>query len=360
MDLEDARQRPKSQLLHRLRLLGVAGFTLASGGDWAGEPGGRLAETWKLKWSPDFDSGCIEAARYGPTLAEAAAAAVTERLAEAQASAETAAGLLIDAALAGLVALAADLFERLATLVRADADFFAVTKVLGRLLYLYRYDAVLAVQGQAGLGELLRETYHRGLWLLETLGQVAGRDGELLGGVRALVDVFMRCGNVLRLDRDALVGGLSRVEEDRGQLPVLRGAAVGARWTLQALDAEQVQRDLLHFREPERLGDFLIGLFALAREAVQRHPELLDRLDSLLRGYGDDEFLSALPSLRLAFTYFTPREKHQIGLTLREAFGLTATAAPARLEVTPQAAAAVLAFEGRLFAELGRYGLRGG
>jgi hypothetical protein len=83
-------------------------------------------------------------------------------------------------------------------------------------------------------------------------------------------------------------------------------------------------------------------------------------IHDLLIGYSDEDFLTALPALRLAFTYFTPREKHHLALTLREALGLRDAPALAALAVSDETAARALAFEGRLFATLEKYGVRGG
>ena len=60
------------------------------------------------------------------------------------------------------------------------------------------------------------------------------------------------------------------------------------------------------------LGDFLIGFFSLAREAAQRDSRLLDRLNDLIMGLNEEQFWEVLPGLRLAFTFFTPREKHNL------------------------------------------------
>jgi hypothetical protein len=114
------------------------------------------------------------------------------------------------------------------------------------------------------------------------------------------------------------------------------------------------------FYDADLLGDFLTGLFALAREQVQRQRNLVLSIHETLTGYSDDEFLVALPALRLAFTYFTPREKHHLALTLREGLGLREEPALAALSVDVETAARALMLEGRLFEAVRTYGLRGG
>jgi hypothetical protein len=360
LDLDTAADRQRSRVLHQLRLLAISGYQRTGGTDLAArEDLSRVWERWALAWSPDFDAGCIENARYGPTLAEAATTRLTELAAGVERDAGKAALLLIDAALAGLTDLAAALLQRLRDLVRGDGDFFSVAGSLQHLLYLYRYDAVLETAGRGDIGLFLQETFQRTLWLLEALGQVAGRDEELLSGVAGLRDTFERCEATLGLNREEVVQVFGRVGSDRQQTPVVRGAALGALWSLGAADAEQVRAELRRFADPDQLGDFLTGLFALAREQVQRQRNLVLGIHDLLAAYNDDDFLTALPALRLAFTYFTPREKHHLALTLREALGLQQQPELAALVVSGETAAQALAFEGRLFEALQKYGLRG-
>lgn len=359
LDLETEADRERSRLLHRVRVLSIAGFNRTDGTDFA-QRGNlvKLWERWNVKWSPDHDATAVEAARYGAALLDATAARLTERAASVDRNAEEAAKLVLDAAFAGLSNLAGEFASRLAAIVRADADFFSVTKALGHLLYLFVHDHVLSTSGRNDIGELFTEAYARGLWLLETLGQPSGKDREATNGVAALLDAFERAGDALNLDRAELVGVFERVSASERSAPILRGAALGALWTLGESDAHRARAALLLFADPARLGDFLTGLFALAREAVQRNPDLVIAVDQVVAAFGDDEFLEALPALRLAFTYFTPREKHHLGLTLLRALGIQEAASLTTLEVTADEMAEALAFEGRVWDAAKKYGVR--
>jgi hypothetical protein len=361
LQLEGKADRGRSQVLHRLRLLDIAGFERIAGTDWSDrEELARVWENWRITWSPDFDARCIEAARYGSNLSEAAGMRLEEIAREVDRDAGAVARVLLDSALAGLTHLASTLFQRLEELIRTDSDFLRITEALGYLLYLYRYDTVLETAGRGDLGRLLHETFTRGLWLLETLGQVSGQEEAMLEGVQILRETLERCADLLDLDRQEVVEVLARVGADAHQGASVRGAATGALWSLGEANSEQVRKQLLAFASPEHLGDFLTGLFALAREQVQRQRELVLSIHDLLAGYSDEAFLTALPALRLAFTYFTPREKHYLALTLREALGLIQVPEMAALTVTVESAARALAFEGKLFETLKKYGIRGG
>jgi hypothetical protein len=358
--LDNAEHRPASQVLHRVRLLALAGYDRTAGTDMASrDEMVTIWERWRIGWSPDFDARCIEAARYGASLADATAAVLGERASQIDHSAAPAAALLLDAALAGCTDLAWALRQRVVELIRADGDFFSLTGALSHLLYLYRYDTVLQTAGTVSMGELLSEAFTRSLWLLESLGQTAGRDAEAIEGVISLRETFERCELMLGLNRQELLQVLGRVRADKQQGAVVRGAALGAEWSLGASDPESVRVQMRQFLDPERLGDFLAGLFALAREQVQRQRELLVAIHDVVTAWSDDEFLSALPSLRLAFTYFTPREKHHLALTLRQALGLEKVPQMTALQVDVATAARAMVFEGKLLTTAAKVGLRG-
>jgi hypothetical protein len=352
--------RNRSRVLHQLQLLAIPGFELVASSDLVKRDDlARVWERWKISASFDFTARCIESARYGSSLLEAASGKLDEEARGIERDAAKAALLLLEAALAGLLAQASQLFERVRELVRSDADFFSVTAALRHLLYLFRYDAALQTAGQADIGGLLKETYARALWLLESLGQVSGRDQEILDSIVSLRETFERCEALLDLDRAELTGVFQRVGSDRGQFPLVRGATLGARWSLGDADGEQALSAMRLFVDPNHLGDFLAGLFALAREQVQRQPDLVLGIHQTLAGYSVADFLVALPSLRLAFTYFTPREKHYLAQTLRRALGLEREPEMTALAVDPQTVARALAWEERLFAAVEKYGLRG-
>ena len=361
LDLDQAGALARSQVLHCILGLEIDGFTLSGGSDMAARDDlVRVWERWALRWSPEYDATCIKAAIYGPNLVDAALARLSERAKEIERDAEAAALLLLDASLMGLAGMAGSLHRQLAEIVAVDGSFFSVTGAVDHLLYLYRHDAVLGTAGQEPVGALLVEAFSRGLWLLEGLGTAPGLEPALLRGVKVLLETFERCGAALSLSREELVGVLQRVSMDGSQGPTGRGAAVGALWTLGEAGVESVDSSIQYFADPEQLGDFLAGLFCLARETVQRHPELVLGLDGVMTAFDEDEFLLALPSLRMAFTYFTPREKHHLAATLMQALGLGAAAPLAALEVSVETAARVHAFEGKLVKALARYGLRGG
>ena len=75
---------------------------------------------------------------------------------------------------------------------------------------------------------------------------------------------------------------------------VCRGYLTGTR--------EQMMKTALFFR----------GLFYTARDLVFIGGQFLDILDGFFGQVKEEEFMELLPELRMAFTYFTPRETDRI------------------------------------------------
>ena len=353
LNLGDERDGERSRVLHRLLVLNVAGFARTGGSDFTlRDDLARATETWALKWTPETMANAVEASIYGPSLREAARGKLAERAQRIEREADAGALLLLDAALCGLE-VEAETLARLLEVVRRESDFFRLGGALDHLLYLFHFDQWLGASGDAQFGATLREAWERGVWLLETLGTPQNRDRELLGGVGSLLRVCERCGETLDLERASLVATLRRIGASRAHGALLRGAATGALWTMNEVESSEAL-GALPVLAPAQLGDFLTGLFALARQAAQRQPDLVGQIDALLAAFDDEKFLEALPSLRLAFSYFTPREKHYMALTLIEG-----DAKPlADLVVSVEVAARALALESRVVGALERYGLR--
>ncbi len=346
----------KSQLLHRLRLLAVAGFQRVDGTDFLQRQDlTRLWEKWRLRWSPEFDSSCIEASRYGISLGEAAAARLQEMARQHPHSAAAAATLLVQAVHAGIDTLSPSLQTELQDLIQQESEFGPAAQALGHILFLFCFDEAFGTTHHRDLAPLLRLTFERSLWLLELIGRTLANTREVTGGMRTLLDAFQRTAETLEMGAVEFTAVLARVERDSHKPPPVRGAAAGILWTLGAADAERVVADLLLFTDPNDLGDFLAGLFAAAREVAQRHPPLVRAIDRMLIEFSSEHFQQALPSLRLAFTYFTPREKHYMLTTLFESLGIKQI--QPLTAVDEATATEALALDERVFEALRMHGL---
>jgi hypothetical protein len=257
----------------------------------------------------ETDSALVEAAALGGSLATATAASLEER-------ARTAGGLqalaqcLVDSSLAGLSALQARWLAEVQAGVAREPAFDQLGAALSRLLMLRRGEVVFGEVGVVELQQVLGACFERGLWLLEGLeGETAPYDERLVRAVEALRDVAREPGLAVDAERARAVCG--RRARAVTAPPAVRGAALGFGWSLDAEDAgeEAVVALVKSAAHPKTLGDFLSGLFVLAREVAPRAPLLLEAIDAAVSAMTRDDFLAALPSLRQAFSYFPPRER---------------------------------------------------
>ena len=195
------------------------------------------------------------------------------------------------------------------------------------------------------------------LWLAEGVrGGAAPADLGRLGAVVATRDAIVHCGRTLHVDAEAALAVMRRLSGDPAVPPDLRGAAFGFGWSLGPSNVDPV-RAVRGAADPQTLGDWLAGLFAVAREEVLAAP-VLGVLDELVGALPEHAFLVALPALRQAFAFFPPRERVQIARHLLARRGLVGSARSLlRLAATPELLAEARALEARVDELLVREGL---
>jgi len=138
IDLREATDLLKSQLLHQIKLLDIPWGTTVE------VPDGRLGsfwETWKLHWQPEFLIRLIEAAMWGNTIFEAAESRTCHRAMEME-NLPALSELTLETLKAGLSDAASALIERLGDLATLDKDIFHLLDCLPTLINIARYGDV--------------------------------------------------------------------------------------------------------------------------------------------------------------------------------------------------------------------------
>ncbi|WUI02496.1 DUF5682 family protein [Spirillospora sp. NBC_00431] len=322
LKLTDPRGLERSRALHRLRVLRIPGVQRESGPATGADP--VLDERWVLDVSERGGrrtSALIEAGAYGPTLGDAAAAVLDERLAAAGADMRKLAGVLFDAALCGRAAQAGRIAGSIAAGIAGASDLAGLGAALDAVLGLWRHDRVLGTARGPLFGTVVAECATRVLWLVE--GVRGGPRPADLGSLRAVAatrDALLHAAGPLGLDRTAALGVARRVAARPDAPPDLRGAAFGLGRSLG--DTADAVRAVRGAAGPKTFGDWLAGLFALARqEVLDPDASVLGVLDELIGAMGEDDFLVALPALRQAFAFFPPRERETVARRLLERRG---------------------------------------
>lgn len=355
LDLGTEAGRERSRLLHRLRVLRIPGVVRTSGPRLA--DGAELVERWTLTDSDDRLPALIEAGGYGVDPQEAAAAALAERIPGA--GLDQLADVLFDTALCGIGELTGQVLDDLARAVGAASDLGSLGRTLTVALAMWRHDDLFQTSGSTTLGAVVATATRRALWLAEGVrGGPAPADLQRIGALVAVRDALRHAGPSLGLDTQAALGVADRVAVRQDAPPDLRGASLGLGWSLRGTAAADPARAVRGAFVPASAGDWLAGLFALAREEVLHTGGMLELLDELVAEMTDHDFLVALPALRQAFGFFPPRERHLIATRLVERRTGDASAWDLmRLDAPPELVAAGRALDERVDAALCREGL---
>jgi hypothetical protein len=348
----------RSRLLHRLRLLGIQGIHLVGETDLLSrETMTELSEVWELKGLPEYESSCIEASRYGTTLLNATTTYLQEQAEQPGQNAATVAMLIFNACRAGIDQMPKTLLQRLSEWIAKESEFVVVSQALTHLAFLYCYDNTFGTKYSSDIGNVLSVSFSRSMWLLESLGKTIVNEALAVSGLRALQEVARSVPDALAEDTATIQQTLLRVHGDPSKNPSIRGASAGMLWNMGAASSSEILAQLRGFAVPDELGDYLNGVFKLAREIVQRDSSIVNTIDQLLMDFSGDGFSQALPPLRLAFSSFTPREKHHLLTTLFKSLGVSVTQPLENLSVRPEIAAEAMALEERLFEAIKKYGL---
>lgn len=364
LDRRDTNDASRAIVLWRLHLLRISGYTLdgvdAPGAARGLAPDLAYLERWRVRRTDAAVAELIEAGAWGPDLATAARERLSERLAATGDPARLADGV-VDAVRAGFADLGTRTLGALDAALARSHDHGALAAAGLRL-------ASLAEQGfwgeslAAQLAPLLTALLARLTWLVEGIaGAQAPADAADIDAVRCIERVTRGDLPVDAHAASAALALLRRRSGDTDAPPALRGAAFGLLWRRRAQVAQHdVGAAARAMPNATTLGDFLSGLFALAREDVVASAELVAALDHGFVALGDDEFLVALPALRQAFAWFPPRERGELAATVARLHGAgagTAHALTARLPVDVDAIGRARELERDVDAVLARYGL---
>ena len=228
---------------------------------------------------------------------------------------------------------------------------------------LWRHETVLLPAQNDAIGDIVSLCWDRALWVFEGLtgaGEVA--DPQRIGCAIGIRDGLRYAGVALGLDPMVAWGVMQRRAHDTDAPPDVRGAALGLLWATgsyddpDAAEAEAVQ---VMGKVPSS-GDFLAGLFAVAREEVLHAEALVAAIDTRLVGLSHQEFMVMLPPLRLAFGYFPPRERAALAQAVASRHGMGMVEAArlvSTLKVSPETVQHGIELEGRIDQALERWGL---
>jgi Family of unknown function (DUF5682) len=360
LDLREAAGRAKSAFLHQLAALGIGWGTIA---DDPVTRTGTWTEIWSLRWRPELSVDIIDAAVWGTTVADAAAARIIDAAAQAtELAAVTAAVERV---------LLADLADALGPVLRAldaraaaDSDVADLMSAVPALVRAVRYGTVRGTDTASLTAVIDALTIRACAGLPAAVGGLADEAARALraalDGMHAALALYAS-GGTTPLSTPRLRGGdppdtplpegtRQNPPGPRASAPTGLGAGQQARerW-LAVLGSVADRRDvhgLLAGRItrlladagilpwPEAAGRFAAGLSVGATAAdkaawaegflsgggllLVHDRDLLGVLDGWISELDDEDFLDVLPLLRRTFAEFSGPERASIGGVVRQ------------------------------------------
>ena len=310
LDLREVNGRARSELLHRLRLLGVG---------W-GEPhavsgkSGTFHEVWTLQWRPELSLALIEANVWGNTV-EAASASRVRELAETADLPRLSA--LLDAAI--LARLPESAVGHLLGRVRdnaASADVRGLMDALPPLARVARYGDVRGTAAASVL-PVIDVLFERALVSLP--GACTSLDDDAAREMAESIAAGEECVNLL--DRSGMHEKwrtvLGPLAENESVNALLRGWCCRLLLEAGSLDEEELQRlaglSLSPAAPATEAAAWVEGVLRGSGLVLLHQTGLWMALDGWLTGLDPETFTSLLPLVRRAFSDFEPAEKRAMG-----------------------------------------------
>ncbi|MFC4375317.1 DUF5682 family protein [Nocardia halotolerans] len=348
LDLRKPRDVERSQLLHRLRLLGIGWGTPTVG---EVRSTGTFRETWTLRWEPEFAVRIVEAAIWGTTLRTAAEAKILDTASRDGVSVTELADALELALLADLGGATAGLIRRLEAVAALDHDVTHLLGALPGLTRTLRYGDVRGTDTEAlvHVADSLLVRICAGL-----PGAVTGLDTDAAESLRAQIDAA-HIAISTRDDEHATTEWLATLQRiaDRDDVH----GAIGGRAVRLLCDAERIDdadsarrlaAALSVGNTPAAKAAWIDGFLGGRGLLLVHDRELLRRIDDWLRDLAEDQFVATVPLLRRTFGFFESGERRAIGQALRDTGTAPATPAtpaavdPARGQLALRTATTIL------------------
>ena len=250
----------------------------------------------------------------GATVEEACKRELEEGMARA-AAAEEGARLMVWSFLMGLSGEGRDFGGQMEELLAADGDFFSLGKACASLNTLCRLRTLYRQEGK-GLERLLEMCFVKLSQLLPSMTRI--RDEQLTDCIQVCALLYELTGRKeFAGRREELMETFEAMARDAKIHPGLHGGVLGLLYGGDTAKGEEIFRIcagyLMGTGEKMRSSAvFLRGLFSTSRDLALVHEEFTVMLDGLFARLSQEEFVSLLPELRLAFSYFAPVEADRL------------------------------------------------
>lgn len=330
--------RRTSRLLHCLTFLKVPFGSLLAGPDFVRGTGlYRIHEHWHYAWSPMTESALVDAAIYGSTIEEASANRLREAIGELEnagkgRSANAAVTMLIHACRMGLHRHVDKLLALITAKIGEEPSFVEAVEASNQLLMLWQSREPLEAHSLKEVPELLRASYLRSCYLVANLAQCSELElPATLDSLAATRELLEAASSIELLDEEIFWEAAAKVlkvnNHSHPTYSTICGAIGGLLFSAGRMDQvaldELVVGYLIGITDSQKRVGFLRGLLKTCREAAWQNEQLVQSLDQIISSWDESEFITSLPSLRLALADLTPRETDKVAARIAGLHGET-------------------------------------
>lgn len=299
----------QSRLLHRLDFLSTEFAKMRKGPDLHNNKDrSRVHEEWRYKRTPNVDAALIDHITDGFTIEEACSTFAAKKMREIRRCVDSA-KIMVDCFLMGIPMNDSER-NQLEEILASDGDFFSIGKAMHYFEMLFSLQQLYSFEDESSLIYLTR-CFDKLIAALPSMANTpSDQADECVGIIRRMYAVT---GNTLPDRLDAFEQALITLVSSPSKEPSVYGAAMGILYSInpeRRKDAENAMSGFLKGSpEIKKQGaDYLRGLFGSARDIVLADDAFMKMSDSLISDMEYDDFIDILPSMRLAFGYFTPNE----------------------------------------------------
>lgn len=292
-----------------------------------------ITETWAIRWSEAVDDRLVELCDRGASIAQAASATLTERLAGASDDAAASSALLLQCARMLLLDQFDAVLDVVDDAIEQDQRFTHLVDALNHFVLLHGYHDAVATKGDTRLAATIAAAFRKATRAVDGISRI---------GPDAMPPVLERLLTLTRhavtfdavpLDPAPLLDALTRLASDPESTAALRGVAFGVLHGFGVVGERRIAEALSQYlrgsaTRQAMAGGYLDGLFQASRAVFMRSPRLLRAIDEALATLDWATFKALLPDLRRAFTRFIPSELDRIGARVSEEIGLDPPAGP--------------------------------
>ncbi|MCM1133349.1 MAG: DUF5682 family protein [Ruminococcus flavefaciens] len=298
-----------SRFMHRMAFLETGFAELVKGPDIRrNKDRSRVREEWKCRRSPEVDASLTDHTTDGFTIEEACST-FAEKLLKQYQRCETAGGIAVDCFLMGITLKAPEM-ALIDDIVNTDGDFFSLGKGLNFFQTLCELQSLYNFNDSSAIKYMCR-CFDR---LLSMIPLMADIPHEKADDVINILKIMYGITVSELPDRTAdFESALLTLADSDKKEPAVFGGAMGLLWAVSQKHKQSAENGakgyLMGSTEIQKQGaEYLRGLFSTARDIVLLDNSFLEMTDRLITGMEYDDFIEILPSLRLAFSNFTPSE----------------------------------------------------